>query len=156
MSQQAPTFDPVEASSMSLMEHLQELRTRLVWIVAGLVVGTVVSMIFVSPIISVIISPLGERPQAIGPTDTIGVFFKVSFAMGAALAMPVIVYQLIAFVAPGLYPHEKRMLLLVLPGIMVLFVVGVAFAYFLMLPAAVGFLQNFLGNVIRQDWTIDK
>ena len=70
--------------------------------------------------------------------------------------MPVIVYQLIAFVAPGLYPHEKRALLLTLPGVMLLFLAGVAFSYFILLPAAVGFLQMFLSDVIRQDWTIDR
>ncbi|NJN81493.1 MAG: hypothetical protein HC802_03890 [Caldilineaceae bacterium] len=70
--------------------------------------------------------------------------------------MPIIVYQLIGFAAPGLYPHEKRMLILILPGVMILFLIGAAFAYFVLLQVAVGFLQNFLGDVIRQDWTIDR
>jgi sec-independent protein translocase protein TatC len=144
---------------MTLMEHLQELRLRLMWITGGLLVGTLVAMIFVNPVIRFITEPLGQygvKPQAIGPTDTIGIFFKVSFTAGAALAMPVIVYQIIAFVAPGLYPHEKRSLLMILPGIMLLFATGAAFAYFVLMPVAVGFLQNFLGDVIRQDWTIDR
>jgi sec-independent protein translocase protein TatC len=59
-------------------------------------------------------------------------------------------------VTPGLYPHEKRNLLLTLPGIMVLFAIGAAFAYFMLLPTAVGFLQSFLGDLIQQDWTIDR
>lgn len=150
-----PILDPINESSMSLMEHLQELRVRLMWVGGALLIGTLISMIFVTPIIEIIIAPLGERPQAIGPTDTIGIFFKVSFAMGAALAMPVIVYQIIAFASPGLYPHEKRALLWTLPGIMALFVIGAAFAYYLLLPAAIDFLQHFLGEVIRQDWTIN-
>jgi sec-independent protein translocase protein TatC len=157
MSEQV--LDPIEESSMTLLEHLQELRVRLMWIVGGLILGTLVAMIFVTPIIQFITEPLGRygvKPQAIGPTDTIGIFFKVSFTVGAALAMPIIVYQIVAFVAPGLYPHERRMLLMILPGVMLLFVTGIAFAYFVLMPAAVGFLQNFLGDVIRQDWTIDR
>ena len=152
-------MDPTNDGSMSLMEHLIELRGRLIWIVGTLLAGTVVALFFAEPIIQFIIQPLsniGVIPQSIGPTDTIGVYFKVCFTVGASIAMPVIVYQLIAFVSPGLYPHEKRALLLTLPGIMLLFIVGAAFAFYLLIPAAVDFLQNFLGSVIRQDWTIER
>ena len=90
MSQQAPTYDdpvdpvdpvdPIEEESMTLMEHLHELRGRLMWIGGSIIIMTLISMVFVTPIIELIIAPLGERPQAIGPTDTIGIFFKVSFS----------------------------------------------------------------------------
>lgn len=160
MSQSRPsTYEPIEESRMTLIDHLRELRMRLIWVVSALVVGTLISMLFVSPLLQFILRPLteaGAQPMAIGPTDTIGVFFRVSFAAGAVLAMPVIVYHVIAFVSPGLYPHEKRNLLLILPGIMVLFVIGALFAYFILLPAAVGFLQGFLGDIIAQEWTIDR
>jgi sec-independent protein translocase protein TatC len=159
MSQQASVVNPIDDSSMSLMEHLKELRVRLMWIVGGLLVGTLASMAFVEPILQFIIEPLsreGVIPQALGPTDTVGIFFKISFTVGASIAMPIIIYQIIAFVSPGLYPHEKRALILTLPGIMVLFVLGAAFAFYLLIPAAVNFLQGFLGTVIRQDWTIDR
>ncbi|MGL4650255.1 MAG: twin-arginine translocase subunit TatC, partial [Caldilineaceae bacterium] len=144
---------------MSLMEHLIELRYRLMWIVGTLLVATLLSMAFVLPILEFITRPLtelGRTPQALGPTDSIGVFFKVSFTMGTALALPFILYQIIAFMAPGLYPHERRAILLTLPAVFVLFLVGAAFAYFMLLPAAVGFLQEFLGTVISQDWSIDR
>lgn len=152
-------MDPANDGSMSLMEHLKELRVRLMWIIGTMIVGTVFALFFAEPIIQFIIQPLtniGVTPQAIGPTDTIGVWFKVCFTAGASIAMPVIVYQVIAFVSPGLYPHEKRVLLMTLPGIMVLFILGAAFAFYLLIPAAVDFLQGFLGSVIRQDWTIER
>ena len=151
--------DSLDDSSMTLMEHLQELRVRLMWIAGAMIVGTLISMAFAEFIIGFITSPINayaDRLIAIGPTDTIGIFFKVSLTTGAAIAMPVIIYQIIAFVSPGLYPHERRALLLILPGIMVLFVIGAAFAYFLLMPAAIGFLQGFLSGVIRQEWTIDR
>lgn len=159
MSQGTDTLDPVQESNMTLMEHLIELRTRLIWVASALVLGTLVAMIFVNPILRFITNPLtelGAETIAIGPTDTISIFFKVSITVGAVLAMPVIVYQIIAFVAPGLYPHEKRNLILTLPGVMVLFGLGASFAYFILMPVAVGFLQSFLGDVIRQEWTIDR
>lgn len=159
MSQVHPTYDSIDESRMTLMDHLRELRTRLMWVIGALVAGTAVSMLFVSPLLQFILLPLteaGAQPMAIGPTDTISVFFKVSFTCGAVLAMPVIVYHVIAFMSPGLYPHEKRNLILTLPGVMVLFTIGALFAYFMLLPTAVGFLQSFLGDIIAQEWTIDR
>ncbi|NJN81492.1 MAG: preprotein translocase subunit TatC [Caldilineaceae bacterium] len=85
MSQQVQSLDPIEESSMTLMEHLVELRGRLMWIAGALVIGTLISMIFVNPLLRFITAPLDEYgvvPQAIGPTDTIGIFFKVSFTTG--------------------------------------------------------------------------
>jgi sec-independent protein translocase protein TatC len=159
MSQQSTTFNPVEEEKMTLMEHLLELRVRLMWVIGTLLVLTLFSMIFVTPILEFVTRPLqelGKLPQALGPTDSIGIFFKVSFTVGTALALPMIVYQVIAFMSPGLYPHERRSILLMLPGILILFIIGASFAYFMLLPAAVNFLQNFLGTVINQDWSIDR
>ncbi len=174
MSQRSSTYEPLatppesapDASpdglndkQMSLMEHLIELRYRLMWVVGALLIATLLSMAFVVPILEFITRPLadlGKTPQALGPTDSIGVFFKVSFTMGTALALPMIIYHIIAFMAPGLYPHERRAILLTLPAVFVLFLIGAAFAYFMLLPAAVGFLQEFLGTVISQDWSIDR
>jgi sec-independent protein translocase protein TatC len=155
---------PVQAASideekMTLMEHLLELRYRLMWIVGALLVCTLLSMVFVVPIINFINRPLtilGQTPQALGPTDNIGIFFKVSFTMGTAFALPLIIYHVIAFMSPGLYPHERRNVLLMLPGVLLLFVTGAAFAFYMLVPPAVGFLNNFLGTVIDPNWTIDR
>ena len=165
MSQTVPTdapddeLDPLDDSRMTLMEHLLELRTRLIWVVSAIAIGTIVSMAFAAWTIEFIASPLAgyqEKLQAITPTATIFVFLKVSFTGGTAIAMPIIVYQLVAYIAPGLYAHEKRSLFIILPGIMILFVLGAAFAFFVMLPVAVGFLQTFLSSSINQEWTIDE
>ncbi len=157
MSESIQVYDPVEESSMSLMEHLKELRVRLMWVVGALVLGTLLSMIFARQIIDVIAAPVeaanGGSLQVLSPTENVVVFFKVAFVMGAAFAMPIIIYQLIAFVSPGLYPKERRALLLILPGIVVLFVTGVWFSYTFLLQTAVEFLQSFLG--IEQDWGLE-
>ena len=152
----APIPEPFDNTRMGLFEHLAELRNRMIWIVAALTVGTLISFLFVTPLLQFITAPVGTKLQALGPTDTIGIVFRVGFASGAVFAMPVMVYQIVAFIAPGLYPHEKRLLIILMPGIMLLFLTGAAFAYFIMMPVAIGFLQNFLGTVIKQEWTIDK
>ena len=152
----APIPEEFDNSRMGLLDHLSELRDRLIWIVAALTIGTIISFLFVTPLLQFITAPVGTKLQALGPTDTIGIFFRVGFASGAVFAMPVMVYQIVAFIAPGLYPHEKRLLIILMPGIMLLFLTGAAFAYFIMMPVAIGFLQNFLGTVIKQEWTIDK
>ncbi len=166
MAEQIDTLS-VDESQMTLMEHLVELRWRLMWVVSAIAVGTILGLILtVSKIpyiefnlLEFISSPLadyGRKLQALGPTDTILIALKVSFTAGTVLAIPIIAYQIIGFVAPGLYPHEKRALYLMLPGMLVLFVIGAAFAFFVMLPVAVGFLQSFLSTVIEQQWAVDR
>lgn len=158
MSQKAAAFDPNEGQ-MSLMEHLIELRMRLMWICGALVLGTVVALFFYSPLVAFVTSTareMGVRLQILNPLDSIGIIFRVSFTVGTAMALPVIIYHIIAFMAPGLYPHEKRNILLTVPGIVVLFVIGAAFAFFVLLPVAVGFLSTILTGVFEQDWAADR
>ncbi len=157
MSEEEQAYDPVpdapDASRMPLMAHLKELRIRLIWVVTGLVIGTILGMFVAEWVISFISQRLGVQLIAIGPFENISSFFRVSFTVGTGLAMPVIVYQSIAFIAPGLYPNERRNLLLLLPGILFLFLAGSSFALFVMLPVATGFLQKFMGTVIEANWT---
>lgn len=158
MSQKAATFNPDE-SQMSLMEHLIELRARLMWICSALVVCTIVALFFYSPLVAFVTSTardMGVRLQIINPLDSIGIIFRVSFTVGTAMALPIIIYHIIAFMAPGLYPHEKRNILLTLPGIIVLFAIGAAFAFFVLLPVAVGFLSTIFTGVFEQDWAADR
>lgn len=158
MSQQASTFDPNDGQ-MSLMEHLLELRTRLIWICSSLVVTTIISLFFYNPLVSFVTSTardMGIRLQILNPLDSIGIILKVCFTAGTALALPIIIYQIIAFMAPGLYPQEKRNIILTLPAILVLFVIGAGFAFFVLLPVAVGFLSTIFGDAFEQDWAADR
>lgn len=158
MSQQASTFDPNEGQ-MSLMEHLLELRTRLIWICSSLVVTTVISLFFYNPLVGFVTSTardMGIRLQILNPLDSIGIILRVSFTAGTALALPIIIYQIIAFMAPGLYPHERRNIILTLPAILVLFAIGAAFAFFVLLPVAVGFLNTLFEELFAQDWAADR
>ena len=142
---------------MTIIEHLEELRGRLMKSAIALTVTTLFSFIFAKQFLQLLVAPMGETPPvSSSPTTTIVVFTKVALISGVALAMPVLVYQLISFIAPGLKPQEKRYLYFILPGATLSFVVGVAFAYFVMVPAAIPFLKGFLSDVIEPNWFIDR
>jgi sec-independent protein translocase protein TatC len=146
-----------EERQLTIIEHLGELRDRLIKSVVALTVTTLFSFVFAKQLLEILIAPMGETPPvSASPTTTIVVFTKVALISGVALAMPVLVYQLISFIAPGLTRQEKRYLYLVLPGATVSFVAGAAFAYFIMLPTAIPFLKGFLSDIIEPNWFVDK
>lgn len=137
----------LQAIMASLAPHLVELRRRLFIALAAITVGMVIGFVFAEPILNVLAVPVGgvQNLQAIELTESIGVYVRVAVMVGGILAMPIIVYELVAFVVPGLLPHEKRVLYIALPFIFLAFIVGAAFAYFVMLPVAIPFLANFGG-----------
>lgn len=131
---------------MTLLEHLVEFRNRLVKASIALIITTAISFIFADRLVDILTVPIGGRQalEAIDVTENIGVFMRVSLISGLVLAMPVIIYQLIRFVVPGLTREERRYLWIIVPSASTLFLIGVAFAYFVMLKAAVPFLIGFL------------
>jgi sec-independent protein translocase protein TatC len=131
---------------MTLLEHLKEMRDRLIWIAASLIIATLLSFVFADRLIDIFTVPVGGRQalEAIDVTENMGVFMRVSLLSGVAIAMPMILYQVIAFIVPGLTRQERRFLWVVIPGATGLFVAGVCFCYFVMLPVAVPFLISFL------------
>ena len=134
-------------SSMPLLEHLEELRQRLFKAFAALVVATGISFIFAGQLVDILAAPIGGRRAlvSIEVTENMAIFMRVSMLSGFVLAMPVIVYQIVRFVLPGLTDRERRWLLLGVPFASLLFVVGVYFTWRIMLPTALPFLINFLG-----------
>lgn len=142
---------------MPIMVHLEELRQRLIKATLALVVTTGISFFFTEPILKVLVRPMGEaRPVFLSPTESIGNFMKVALIAGVTLAMPVIIYQFFRFLAPGLTKQEKRYLFVIVPAATFSFLVGAAFAYFIMLPAAITFLYGFLQDVADPTWSIDR
>ena len=133
------------AEPKSLLEHIEELRRRLLRALIALAVGVVISALFTNRILVWMARPVGglEKLEAIEVTENLGVFMQVALLGGVILAMPVIVYQVWRFVTPGLYPHEKRYVYMLAPAATLLFLAGAAFAYFVMLPAAIPALLGF-------------
>ena len=144
----APESDPSIADDLQqgLFSHLLELRTRLLKSAAALVLVLVALVPFANRLYSELAAPLVARlPQgahliATGVTSPFITPLKLAFYASLFISMPVILYQLWAFVSPGLYKHEKRLARPLLAAALVLFYIGAAFAYFLVLPAAFRFL----------------
>ncbi len=149
-----PTMD-VFARTMEnpavLVEHLEALRRHLLRSVIALVITTGISFVYASRIIDWLAQPIGgiKALQAIEVTESVGAFMRVSLLSGFALALPYIGFELFLFVNPGLRRRERIILLTTVPLASLLFLAGLAFAYYVMLPAALPFLLNFMGITTR-------
>ena len=134
-----------EGPELTILEHLDELRRRLIAIAISMVIATAVGLVVAPRIFQLLISrgPEDFTPVFIEMTEMFVTYFKVSVFIGAGIAMPVIVYQVVRFVAPGLTRKERRLLLSMLPLVTVFFVAGVLFGYFITLPFAIKYLLSF-------------
>ena len=141
---------------MTLREHLQELRTRLTIAVLAVIVASLIVWPFKDLVFEVVQYPLprGAILQQISPTETLFTFFMISIIVGLGIASPIVLYQVLAYVAPGLYAHEKRWLYMSIPAIAVAFLIGAAFAWFVVLRFTVGFLAGFAPRSIATEFTV--
>lgn len=143
----APAEDP---SVMSLVDHLAELRKRLFVSVLAIVIGAAVGFYFAPQIITILADPLpvrdfGTKVQFLTVSGGFFLFMKISFVVGVIIALPVIIYQLWAFVSPGLTDRERRAALPWIPAAITFFLLGTIVAY-VTLPYAIAFLTG---------WNID-
>ena len=146
---------------MTLLEHLNELKDHLVRIAIALVVSSASTFVLAKKILEWLLLPMDKYEGqyaiiATKPTTTIGLFMKISLFSGAIVAMPFIVYQVLHYVLPGLTQREKRALIWIIPGATAFFLGGAAFAYFVMVPAAIPFLLGFWSDLIEQNWMVDE
>jgi sec-independent protein translocase protein TatC len=152
--------DPAE---MPFLDHLEELRRRVIWSLVALVLLSIVGFFLVTEagILEILERPFNqvlpnEGLRYTSPTTPVVITFKLAFVVGFILALPVIAYQTWAFFSPALYEHEKKY---VVPAISVgfaLFLVGIAMAYFLVLPLGLRFLIGFQAETLTPIITVDE
>ncbi|ACI20262.1 MULTISPECIES: twin-arginine translocase subunit TatC [Thermodesulfovibrio] len=154
----------MEEQKMSLIEHLSELRKRILVCLIALIIAFIFTFSYSEYIFKLLLFPLNYTPQFslkegmvfvpdqklqntklvfLGPAEAFWMNMKIALVTGFILTIPIIFYQLWRFVSPGLYAHEKKY---VLPFVLTatgLFLTGVAFCYFIVLPFAMGFLLNY-------------
>jgi len=144
-------INDIDESRAPLLDHLLELRRRLLWSIAALAVAFGICLYFARPIFAFLVQPLVRAGQGkIIYTQIFEAFFveiKVAFFAAVMLAFPVIANQLWQFVAPGLYRSEKQALLPFLWATPILFLSGAALAYYVAIPVALHFLLGFQGNL---------
>lgn len=137
----------------SLWEHVDALRAHLLRMVIGLALGVGISFYFTVPLMAYLAIPVGglENLQAIEVTEEVGVFMRVALTSGIAIMLPYIAFEIWLFAAPGLRPRERKFGLIGIPLATLLFLMGIAFTYFILLPTALPFLGGF--TEIQQFWT---
>ena len=163
--QSETTESESESGKMSFLEHLDELRKRLVHIAAILALGFVVSFFFAKRIYDFLAIPMsqslpeGTKLAFTKPTDPFTLYMKVAFLSSIFLTLPLTLYEVWKFIAPGLYRKEKKYILPFLSSSILLFVLGATFCYYIVLPAAFKFLIQ-LGSsfqpVIKVDEYLDQ
>lgn len=131
----------------ALLEHLQALRGHLLRGLLALAIAVAISFAFATQILDWMAEPIGgiEALQAIEVTESIGAFMRVSLLTGLTLALPYLIIEVFAFVHPGLHRRERITLLVLIPVAGLMFVAGLLFARYVMLPVAVPFLTSFMG-----------
>jgi sec-independent protein translocase protein TatC len=144
-------MNDIDDSKMPLLDHLIELRTRLLWSFLALAIAFGISLYFARPIFGFLVQPLLESGQkTLIYTAIFEAFFveiKVAFFAAGFFSFPVFATQLWRFVAPGLYSKEKRAFLPFLLATPVLFILGASMAYYMAIPVALEYLLGFGGNV---------
>lgn len=136
---------------MSFLEHLDELRVRLVHAVVALCVGTAIAWIWHLEIFHVLTQPLRKAFPDIkfiftGPSEALILYMKMAFFVGIFLAAPYILYQAWAFISPGLYSHEKRYVVPFVAMGSIFFAAGAVFGHLFLFPATFSFLGSFGGS----------
>ncbi|MCL4259372.1 MAG: twin-arginine translocase subunit TatC [Anaerolineales bacterium] len=144
--------DSKESYKKEVWDHVEDLRGHLLRIVLCLTLTVGVSFYFTLPLMEYLARPVGGLPnlQAIEVTEEIGVFMRVALTSGFIISLPYIAFEFWWFAAKGLSSREKRYTLLIIPTASFLFVLGVAFTYFVLIPAALPFLGSF--TAISQFW----
>ncbi|WP_298678529.1 twin-arginine translocase subunit TatC [uncultured Lentibacter sp.] len=150
---QTDTPDEMDGSSAPLIEHLAELRTRLIRSVMAFLVGIILAFTVAEPILQFLLEPIEETLRTLGdpdptlqytsPQEYLFTLFRISMVFGFALAFPVIAFQMWRFVAPGLYKNEKGAFLPFIIASPVMFLLGASFAQFVVTPLAMQFFLGF-------------
>jgi sec-independent protein translocase protein TatC len=130
---------------LTLVEHLDELRSRLIFCAVALVVVTIGCFVFNHVLLDIANGPLPDdiEPVTFSPSEPFLTTLTLTFYSAILITLPILIYQAYAFILPALTPREKKVTLPILLLIPILFILGVVFAYFVVVPAAIKFLLNF-------------
>ena len=142
---------------MSLFEHLEELRQRIFYGLIAVIIGIISCFFFIKPLVQGLQFPAQDVEfLQLAPGEFFFVSIKVAGYSGLLISSPFILYQILQFVLPGLTRRERRLLAPVVLGSSILFFVGLAFAYWALIPAALQFFINYGADIVSQSWSIER
>ncbi len=147
----------MDNTELPLLEHLAELRRRLFAAIIALLIGAAGGLLITPQVIRWLVRPLqGGQVIVLSPTEAPIIYFKVALLLGFVLAMPYILYQVYAFLAPGLKPNERRVFLLGIPAAIVLFLLGAAFTLQVLVPLSMPVLMSFLAGIVSPNYSLEE
>jgi sec-independent protein translocase protein TatC len=141
---------------MSIVEHLSELRKRLIIIMIVFLAFLGVGFVYTKEIYNFIVKDLEVELTVLGPSDILWIYFIISAMFSIICTIPVAALQLWLFVKPALMPHEQKMTLLYIPALFFLFVGGLSFGYFIILPFVLHFLIGLGDEMFQTMFTTEK
>jgi sec-independent protein translocase protein TatC len=142
---------------MTLVDHLEELRRRIFRSLVAVVIGAAGCLLLVKPLVRLLEVPAkGIHFLQLAPGEFLFVSLKVAGYSGLTLALPYVLYEGLAFVLPGLTRREQRMVAPAVGGSAVLFLAGLAFAWWALVPAALNFLVSYGADVVEPLWSIER
>ncbi len=146
----------MEDKELQLVDHLDELRKRIIISAVAFVVFFIVGFIYVTDIYDWIVRDLDVKLIVLGPSDIIWVYFMIATVIAIAGTIPVLASQIWMFVKPALKPIEKRITLSYIPALFMLFIVGLAFGYFIIFPMVLEFLVKMGADMFVTNFTAEK
>ena len=141
--------------SMSIIAHLTELRKRLIRSLIAIGVGSCIAYYFIEDIMHLLTGPAGKL-YYMQPAEAFFTYIKVAIFVGFLIALPIVLYQIWRFVLPALIGMERYLLSVIVPVSLILFLAGIAFSFFLVLPAAVKFLVGFSTQELQPMFSIKQ
>jgi len=157
MSDISPEDDFPGEVQMSLVEHLEELRRRVLRSLLAVVIGAAACLLAVRPLVRLLEVPAeGIRFLQLAPGEFLFVSLKVAGYAGLTLALPYVFFEILAFVLPGLSRRERRLVAPAVAGSTLLFAAGLAFAWWALVPAALRFLVSYGADVVEPIWSIER
>jgi sec-independent protein translocase protein TatC len=141
---------------LNLIDHLGELRKRLIIVAVSFIVFFIVGFIYVEDIYKWLVRDLDVKLAVLGPGDIVWVYFMLASVIAVAATIPVFALQLWLFVKPALMPKEIKATLSYIPALFILFIAGLSFGYFVIFPMVLNFLVSLSGDMFVTNFTADK
>ena len=146
---------PDVQTEQPLRDHLQEFRKRLIICLVVVAIAALACYNYVDDIIALLSGPAGKL-YFMNPSEVFFTYMEIALYAGILFTLPVLLYEVWAFVAPALWPEERRAVLVILPTAVILFYVGLVFAYYLVIPAAVTFFMGFATQTLQPMFSLES
>ena len=146
---------PDAQTEQPLRDHLQEFRKRLIICLVVVAIAALACYNYVDDIIALLSGPAGKL-YFMNPSEVFFTYMEIALYAGILFTLPVLLYEVWAFVAPALWPEERRAVLVILPTAVILFYVGLVFAYYLVIPAAVTFFVGFATQTLQPMFSLES